>query len=74
MFLFAIVADTRAMTPPQRQQVRAEQSRPLLAQIEAMLLQHGQRVRDIGHMTDYASYRFGEMYLRRFGNPLKITQ
>jgi len=27
--------------------------------------------RDLGHMTDYASYRFGEMYLKRFGNPLK---
>lgn len=38
--LFAIDADTRAMTPPQRQQVRTEQSRPLLAQIETMLLQH----------------------------------
>lgn len=38
--LFAIDADTQAMTPPQRQQVRAEQSRPLLAQIETMLLQH----------------------------------
>lgn len=30
--------------------------------------------RDIGHITDYASYRFGEMYLRRFSNPLKITR
>ena len=27
--------------------------------------------RDIGHMTDYASYKFGAMYLGRFGNPLK---
>ncbi|MBC8998644.1 acyltransferase [Pseudomonas sp. N40(2020)] len=27
--------------------------------------------RDIGHVTDYASYRFGEMYLKRYGNPLK---
>lgn len=30
--------------------------------------------RDLGHMTDYASYRFGEMYLKRFGNPLKGGQ
>lgn len=30
--------------------------------------------RDLGHMTDYASYRFGEMYLKRFGNPLKGAQ
>lgn len=30
--------------------------------------------RDVGHMTDYASYRFGEMYLKRFGNPLKSAQ
>ncbi|VVQ37377.1 MULTISPECIES: acyltransferase family protein [Pseudomonas] len=30
--------------------------------------------RDIGHITDYASYKFGEMYLRRFGNPLKVAQ
>ncbi|MBV4485097.1 acyltransferase [Pseudomonas sp. SWRI153] len=29
--------------------------------------------RDIGHVSDYASYKFGEMYLQRFGNPLKIT-
>ncbi|KAB0495409.1 acyltransferase [Pseudomonas vancouverensis] len=26
--------------------------------------------RDIGHITDYASYKFGEMYIKRFGNPL----
>jgi hypothetical protein len=30
--------------------------------------------RDIGHVTDYASYKFGEMYLKRFGNPLKVAQ
>ncbi|MFJ2318612.1 acyltransferase family protein [Pseudomonas sp. NPDC087817] len=30
--------------------------------------------RDIGHVTDYASYKLGEMYLKRFGNPLKGTQ
>ena len=24
-----------------------------------------------GHITDYASYRFGELYLERYGNPLK---
>ncbi|CAI8797190.1 exopolysaccharide production protein ExoZ [Pseudomonas sp. IT-347P] len=30
--------------------------------------------RDIGHVTDYASYKFGEMYLKRFGNPLKAGQ
>lgn len=30
--------------------------------------------RDLGHMTDYASYRFGEIYLKRFGNPLKGAQ
>lgn len=27
--------------------------------------------RDAGHLTDYASYRFGEIYLKAFGNPLK---
>jgi hypothetical protein len=27
--------------------------------------------RDIGHVSDYASYKFGELYLKRFGNPLK---
>lgn len=27
--------------------------------------------RDIGHITDYASYKFGELYLHRFGNPFK---
>lgn len=27
--------------------------------------------RDVGHITDYASYSFGEHYLRWFGNPLK---
>jgi hypothetical protein len=26
--------------------------------------------RDIGHITDYASYKFGEMYLKKYGNPL----
>ncbi|WP_338924755.1 acyltransferase family protein (plasmid) [Pseudomonas silesiensis] len=27
--------------------------------------------RDIGHVTDYASLKFGETYLNRYGNPLK---
>ena len=26
--------------------------------------------RDIGHITDHASYRFGDMYIQRLGNPL----
>ncbi|MEJ5060687.1 MULTISPECIES: acyltransferase family protein [unclassified Pseudomonas] len=26
--------------------------------------------RDIGHITDYASYKFGETYLQKYGNPL----
>lgn len=30
--------------------------------------------RDIGHITDYASYKFGEMYLMKFGNPLQGAQ
>nr|WP_256679617.1 acyltransferase family protein [Pseudomonas sp. PB120] len=30
--------------------------------------------RDIGHMTDYAAYTFGETYLQRFGNPLKVSR
>lgn len=30
--------------------------------------------RDIGHMTDYASFKFGETYLQRFGNPLKVSR
>lgn len=30
--------------------------------------------RDIGHITDYASYKFGEMYIKRFGNPLQVAQ
>lgn len=30
--------------------------------------------RDIGHLTDYASYKFGETYIKRFSNPLKIAQ
>ena len=30
--------------------------------------------RDIGHITDYASYKFGEMYLMNFGNPLQVAQ
>jgi hypothetical protein len=30
--------------------------------------------RDIGHMTDYASFKFGEIYLNKFGNPLKAPQ
>lgn len=27
--------------------------------------------RDVGHITDYASYMIGEEYIRRFSNPLK---
>ncbi|MDH1256414.1 MULTISPECIES: acyltransferase family protein [Pseudomonas] len=27
--------------------------------------------RDIGHVSDYASYKFGELYLKHFGNPFK---
>ncbi len=27
--------------------------------------------RDVGHITDFASYRFAELYLKTFGNPLK---
>lgn len=27
--------------------------------------------RDVGHLTDYASYRFGELYLQRKGDPFK---
>lgn len=27
--------------------------------------------RDVGHLTDYASYVFGERYLNEFGNPLR---
>lgn len=38
--LFAVEARTREMKPEQRQQIRAEQSRPVLNEIEAMLLQH----------------------------------
>ncbi|PWB36183.1 acyltransferase [Pseudomonas sp. NDM] len=30
--------------------------------------------RDIGHVSDYASYKFGELYLKRFGNPLKADR
>lgn len=30
--------------------------------------------RDIGHMTDYASFKFGEIYLNKFGNPLRAPQ
>lgn len=30
--------------------------------------------RDIGHLTDYASYRFGQMYIEHFANPLKAQQ
>jgi peptidoglycan/LPS O-acetylase OafA/YrhL len=26
--------------------------------------------RDVGHITDYASYQFGELYLKQFSNPL----
>lgn len=25
--------------------------------------------RDVGHLTDYASYRFGDIYLEKYGNP-----
>jgi len=28
--------------------------------------------RDIGHVTDFASYKFGETYLREKGNPFKL--
>lgn len=27
--------------------------------------------RDVGHITDYASYHFGQDYLKKFGNPFK---
>ncbi|MBY4841129.1 acyltransferase [Pantoea sp. DY-5] len=27
--------------------------------------------RDVGHLTDYASYRFGQMYLNNYGNPFR---
>jgi peptidoglycan/LPS O-acetylase OafA/YrhL len=27
--------------------------------------------RDVGHLTDYASYRFGQEYLKEFGNPFE---
>jgi peptidoglycan/LPS O-acetylase OafA/YrhL len=30
--------------------------------------------RDIGHMSDYGSYKLGEMYLKLFGNPLKAVE
>ncbi len=30
--------------------------------------------RDIGHLTDYASYKFGEMHIKRFSNPLRTAQ
>lgn len=26
--------------------------------------------RDVGHLNDFASYKFGQEYLRKFGNPL----
>ncbi|MFJ4494399.1 acyltransferase family protein [Pseudomonas atacamensis] len=29
--------------------------------------------RDIGHVSDYASYKFGELYLKHFGNPFKSS-
>ncbi|GAB2582311.1 acyltransferase [Dyella jejuensis] len=29
--------------------------------------------RDVGHLSDYASYRLGEIYLQRKGDPLKQT-
>ncbi|HWH88466.1 MAG TPA: acyltransferase family protein [Pseudomonas sp.] len=30
--------------------------------------------RDIGHVSDYASYKFGELYLKDFGNPFKSNR
>lgn len=27
--------------------------------------------RDVGHLNDFSSYKFGQEYLRKFGNPLK---
>lgn len=27
--------------------------------------------RDVGHLNDFASYRFGQDYLRKYGNPLE---
>jgi hypothetical protein len=27
--------------------------------------------RDVGHLTDHASHKFGEMYLQRIGNPFR---
>ncbi|MHA6868719.1 IS66 family transposase, partial [Ralstonia pseudosolanacearum] len=38
--LFAVEAQTKDMTAQQRQQVRAERSRPVLGELEALLLQH----------------------------------
>ncbi|MDB0573789.1 IS66 family transposase [Ralstonia solanacearum] len=38
--LFAVEAQTNDMSAPQRQQVRAHRSRPVLAELEALLLQH----------------------------------
>lgn len=38
--LFAVEAQTREMKPDQRQRVRDERSRPLLGELEALLLQH----------------------------------
>lgn len=29
--------------------------------------------RDAGHITDYASYQYGKLYLERFGNPLNAS-
>lgn len=30
--------------------------------------------RDIGHITDYASLRYGKLYLEKFGNPFKAAK
>jgi hypothetical protein len=38
--LFAVEANTASMAPEQRHQIRQERSKPVLAEIEALLLQH----------------------------------
>jgi len=30
--------------------------------------------RDVGHITDYASYKFGETYLQKYGNPMLLSK
>lgn len=30
--------------------------------------------RDIGHITDYASFKYGATYMKNFGNPLRVSQ